>query len=299
MPPGSWSCRRRCPGGPRWPGAHSPRPTQSSPVPARPRRAARTHLAVELADRHDPAGRAEPGAPCPADCPRSCPGGRRVPAPRCPGGSQSTASPPGAIFLGWPRVCVFLVPFPRPVPPASWRRRDRLAPCRRDLYSRGSGVAAAGPELRAGGAGGRAAPLPAQVWEEVPAPGGGGREDSGRQSGRRVCRRAFAPNRAGLDAPSRVPAAAGSSGLGAGRARSGRRPPPAGRRAHAGQVRAGCCTCRATLRVHAGCASGGCAGDGGRTRTQEESNQRGEEEKKEGCLRWKGSIHCPLCFTRL
>lgn len=69
---------RGVPGGPRLPelqeeapggagGAWSAPPP--SPVPARPRRASRTHLAVELADRHDRAGRAEPRTPCPAGCP--------------------------------------------------------------------------------------------------------------------------------------------------------------------------------------------------------------------------------------
>lgn len=93
-PPDSWSRKGRLRGGPRRPRARRPRPPHLCPRPAR------THLAVELADRHDPAGRAGPGAPCPADCPRSCPDGRRVPAPRCPGGAQSAARPPGAIFLG-------------------------------------------------------------------------------------------------------------------------------------------------------------------------------------------------------
>lgn len=156
--------------------APSPPPLRS---PARARAAAGTHLAVELADRHDPAGRAEPGAPCLAGGPRSCTGGWRGPAPRWPGGSQSTVGPPGAIFLCRPGVSLVLVLFPRPAPPASWRGRGRLALGRRDLYSRRGGAAAARPERRAGGEGGGAAPLPAQVWEEVREPasegGAGGR----------------------------------------------------------------------------------------------------------------------------
>lgn len=213
-----------------------PRPAPPSPVPARTLRAARTHLAVELADRHDPACPAGPGAPCGRTTLAGAPAG---------GGSRLLAAPaalsPRPARLA-PSSCAgreFVVsrPFPPPAPPASWRRRGRLAPCRRDLYSRGDGVAAAGPELRAGGGGGRAAPHSGI--------GGGASAGRGRAAGRasepaaselppRLC---SPRGRAGRALPR--PRTAGSSRPGAGRACGGCRPPPAGRGAHAGQVHAG------------------------------------------------------------
>lgn len=238
------------------PGARRPRPAQPSPVPVRPRRASRTHLAVELADRHDRAGRAEPRTPCPAGRPLA-----RSLAPRRAAGPGSSlprwlsvhGRPAWRHLPGLAESCYASRPFPRPVPPASWRRRSRLAPRRRDLYSRGGGPAGVALGRAGEEAARRRSPL-RYGREEVPARGG--RTGGGVPPPPPPLR----PTGAGLGAPSRVPAAAGSSGPGAGRARSGRRPPPAGRRAHAGQVRAGCRTCRTALRAHAGSAWDACAG---------------------------------------
>lgn len=141
---------------------------------------------------------------------------RRVRAPRCPGGAQSASRPPGAIFLGWPRVCVFLVPSPRPAPPASWRRRGRLAPSRRDLYSRGGSVAAAGPEWREGGRGRRPRRSPLRYWrrcEREAREGGRARVGAGGPS---AAAAAFAPWGPGWTRPPAPPPPRGPPGRGRG-----------------------------------------------------------------------------------
>lgn len=118
--------RRSLPGGPRRPGARRPLPTQPSPVRARPRSAARTHLAVELADRHDPARRAEPG--CRAS-------GR---PPRCPSGSVH-GGPAWRHLPGLAESWCVSRPFP-PTCPAGFQAARPLLPRRRRRCGR-AGVA--------------------------------------------------------------------------------------------------------------------------------------------------------------
>lgn len=156
----------------------------------------------------------------------TAPGVRPSPVPRRaagpdsspPAGSQSTAGPSGAIFPGRPRVSRCLAARPWTCP-AGFLEAPRLArprPARPLLprWRRSCGRAGV-----AGGGGGGAAPLPAQVWEEVRAPKGEGRRRGGRAAelGAGAVRPPpLSPVGAGLDAPSRAPAAAGSTGPGAG-----------------------------------------------------------------------------------
>lgn len=240
-----------------------------APVPARPGRAARTHLAVELADRHDPAGRAERGAPCPADGPRPCPGG---------GGSaplaarrRSVRGPPAWRHLpGLPRV---------------WSSPRLSSTCRRSLPARATftpgrqrrggraGVARAGEEAAP-----RRAPL--RYWRRCER----GRAEagaSGPRPGPERCRRRGAlRGRAGRALPRGV--SAGSCGPGAGR---GGRAAGAGRPLlDAGRTRDRCAPVphlQPPLRVRAGCAWGAGRGRGADGK-RERSNRRGAKRNRKG-----------------
>lgn len=137
--------------------------------------------------------------------------------PRCPRGSQSTAGPPGAIFLGWPRVAVCPRPFP-PTCPAGFpaarpllpRRRRRCGPAG---VASGRGRRPRGAAPRAGVGGGAGV---------EPGPGGG---TCGRRSGRpgSAAANACAPAgpgctrpRAPPPPPPRGPPGRGRGGRGAG-----------------------------------------------------------------------------------
>lgn len=145
-------------------GAPESRPPRS-PHPYPGPGAARTHLAVELADRHDPRGPGRARTPWPAGDPRSCPGG---------GGSRLLAAPaalsprPARLAPSSRAAREFLGSFlSSPTCPAGFLEAPRPACSRpaRPLLQRRRRRSGG----RAGGAGGRgrgrAAPLPAQVWE--------------------------------------------------------------------------------------------------------------------------------------
>ena len=129
------------------PRAARPAALTRTPGPARP---ALTWLYSSLTDM-TPAGRAEPG-----------PRGQRAALARVLGAAGPGSSRPRRLSVhgrpvwrhlpGLPESFSVLFSLPRPAPPASWRRRGRLALGRRDLYSRGGGggAAAAGQEWRAG-----------------------------------------------------------------------------------------------------------------------------------------------------
>lgn len=142
------------------------------------------------------------------------------------------------------------LPGPVPVPPRSFLGwTDLLAPTPalsspRDLYSLGGGSSGAASE-----SGGRAGRRRAALWAQVrrggadARPGRAGSGGGGTRASPRAAAAAFEPS-----APPLPPGPGAGGGAGEER-RPGRwhAPPPAGRRANAAQVRAGCRTCRPAL----------------------------------------------------
>lgn len=233
--PGSKAAPRRAS-----PARSAPPPPHAALTCARP---ARTHLAVELADRHDPARRAAPGLPRPrtaSSLPQRLsvhggPAWRHLPGlaesccvspslspdlpGRLPGGA--TFTPAAAASLRPGRSCE------RAGQEAARRRSPRRCGgrCRRG----------AGEGAPAGvGAGDPALPPPTPVRPQGQA---------ARALARPRPRRRRGVHRAGGGAAEELAAAA-----------------PCWTPALAGQVRARCRTCRAELEVLAGCARGGWAG---------------------------------------
>lgn len=143
------------------------------------------------------------------------------PALRGPSGSQSMAGPPGAIFLGCSRVSRFFPLFsnlPRRLPGGAAAGSLSAGA----TFTPAAVAAQRRPGRsgdRAGGGGGRAAPLPAQVWEAARARGAAEKGEGGRASERAADALPpppLSPARAEPAAPSRAPAAEGSSWPGAG-----------------------------------------------------------------------------------
>lgn len=206
--------RRSQPRGAAGEGAPESRPPRS-PHPYPGPGAARTHLAVELADRHDPRGPGRARTPWPAGGPRSCPGGggsRLLAAPAALSPRPARLAPSSRAareflgsFLSSPTCPAGFLEAPRP---ARSRPARPLLPRRR----RRSGGRAGG----AGGRGrGRAAPLPAQVWEAA-------REEEGGRASQAAAGAPppppppLSPAGAGPAAPPAPRAAPGSSRPGAG-----------------------------------------------------------------------------------
>lgn len=188
---------------------------------------------------------------------------RAEPEPRAPRGTlgrgcalRPGSSLPGA-FSGH-RWCN--LPGRVPAPPRSFLGwTDLLAPTparsgRGDLYSQGGGRAGAAAARSGGRAGRRRAALPAQVGR------GGADSRRGREwrggrggGGTRASPRAAAVAAAAFKPSAPPPPPGPGAGGGAGEERRPGRlsaPPPAGRRANAAQVRAGCRTCRAPRCPH-------------------------------------------------
>lgn len=181
-----------------------------------------------------------------------------------------------------------LSPFLQPAPPASWRRRSRLALCRRDLYSRGSGgAAAAGQEWRPGGRGRRPRSAAPGSGMGGGAGEGGGREGRGRArvraGGGCTAAAAFEPcpgrTRRALSRPRRrgVLLAGGGAAQGAGAD----------------------CPLLDARRAPDRCAPGpGTCGGRGSGADQKKKRwkypRREKRNKKEKCLQLKDSIHFPL-----
>lgn len=236
---------------------------------------ARTHLAVELADRHDPADRPEPGHRAwRAALPRAPPSGwsrllsalrlsvhgrpawRHLPGPaesfpvslhsprdllrRLPGGAAASSLSAGATFT--PAVATQLQPGR-----SCGRGRRRRGAAPRSGMGGGAGTREGGPktEEEGSGTGGRYAAAAAF-------------EPCGGRAGRALPR----PRRSGVH----------GAGGGAGRGTGAGRPLLAAERTPA-QVRPGCGTCRATL----GSLSGE-AGQGECRREREVTEGEGEEE---------------------
>lgn len=243
----------------------APPPPHAPLTCARP---ARTHLAVELADRHDPARRAAPGLPRPrtaSSLPQRLsvhggPAWRHLPglAESCCVSPSLSPDLPGRL----PGGATFTLAAAASLRPGrSCERAGQEAARRRS-------------PRRCGGRCRRGA-----------GPGRGHLRASERAT--RLCRRQrLCARRARLHAPSRAPApaaAAGSTGPGAGRPRSWRRPPPAGRRRSRDRCAPAAAPAAPSSRSSPavpGEAGRGCSADKKKKKKEESNQKQGKRNKR-------------------